>query len=255
MSSLDQGLLKIARLVNIRVNQEVLSSNQIIDRQKFISIPVGRDGDQFDFSRNLNVERNNIRSYFSIVCGSVAEKYLAVAKSGAGECAEMSSLACKYLSDYGVKNLYILLVEGDVRQKEHGGRHNHGFVLVHNSDEDLSPIFSFIKDLKDLKQLPDSVVAIDPFMKHVGLANKYTQEQKRYIKLYGFGDIIDLRLQPQDGIRLCYDLAQSKLQNPEAIRHKNKLDQLKSSARKKDPGPWFESMVCKKGSESSIHLG
>lgn len=243
MSSVDQDLLEIARLVNIRVNQEVLSTNQIIDRQKYTNIPGIAEGPRFDFAREYRGSLVKTREHFCSNGLSSAELYIAVAKSGIGECAEMSTLTCSYLDEHGVKNIYVLSLTGGISNQSGGmKRHDHACILASNNNDDLSAISSGLKDISKLCSLPDSVVIIDPFIKHAGVANKYTKDASSYLNLYGFKNI-SVMMQPKEGIIACKKSVQEKLQGSEEQKYKADLDLMKTNKPVEPPGPWFGEFI------------
>ena len=107
---------------------------------------------------------------------------IAIARLGAGECQELSTLALMKLITRGRRDVAFVAIMGKPNElKETRHPFLHAFILL-----GIDHTFS-LKDghIRQLNGLSDKVVILDPLLNHVGRAADYLKDQSQYLTIFG----------------------------------------------------------------------
>ena len=120
---------------------------------------------------------------------------LALSRLGMGECEEHAYVAAHELLKRGYHDIHICLLKGKTptdglpgSECVERGSFFH-VVIIMNALGQLNDITSF----SQLDDLPDEVIILDPYLKHVGLANWYREDMHGYLRHYSITGMSILR--------------------------------------------------------------
>ena len=193
--------IKIGQDIVATIRSQVICSNHIIPKEEmpfFNPIArvqnVQRFGDKkysafVDYQQKLN----EVREFVKKACSEMMENYLsvsalAITEFGVGECHENATLALNHLLLRDKKDVAMVLIKSPKHAQTEKVYH-HVFVLF-GFKEGMLPQEPL--SIGHLNGLSDDVVVIDPYLDCVVPANQYTAQQQKYLKTFGFNQIVNV---------------------------------------------------------------